>query len=304
MRIIILGGTGFVGYHLSKLLSINAEVIVISRSPPTSQDRITGVVYQQGDCASPEFLKRVIRSDDYVVYLVYNTVTKTSFDDPLRDIQENLPLAINLLTILREVSVKKLLYVLSGGTVYGSVKAEMPILEGHSTNPISPYSITKLAIEKYCQMYARLFGIPVVIARPGNPFGPYQVPYRGQGFVATVVAKVLRGEELTIFGEFGTVREYLFIDYLVSAMEHLIQADVPAGSVYNIGSGVGMNNLEVLCSVAKAVGMGLPDIKIEFLPTRSFDNALNVAKLNEQGWRPPVDFNAGLSQTVAGFHLT
>ena len=302
MRIVLLGGAGFIGHHLAKLLRNSAEVVVVSRILPSCKDKVDGVTYQQGDCASPNLLRQVIHQDDHVVFLAYNSVPKTSFDDPLRDIQDNLPLAINLLNTLREVSVKRLLYVSSGGTVYGPADAAVPIREDHPTNPISPYGITKLAIEKYCQMYSRLFGIPVVIARPGNPFGPYQIPYRGQGFVATAVAKVLRGEELTIFGERGTVRDYLFIDDLVSAMACLLRADVPTGSIFNIGSANGMNNIEVLATVAKAVGLGLSDIKIKFLPTRSFDvayNVLSVAKLNELGWRPSVDFDEGLSQTVA-----
>ena len=301
MRVIILGGTGFIGQHFANLCRSSAVVVVVSRHLPRSVDRLAEVTYIQGDCASPDFLKQVIRPADYVVFLAYNSVPKTSFDDPLLDMQENLPLAINLLTVLREVPIKRLLYVSSGGTVYGHAKVERPISEDHATNPISPYGITKLSIEKYCHMYCRIFGVPVVIARPSNPFGPWQIPYRGQGFVATAVAKILLREEITIFGEHGTVRDYLYIDDLVSAMALLLRADVAVGSLYNIGSSVGMNNVEVLTSIADVMGLAFSDLHINYLPVRHFDATYNVLtnhKLKELGWHPSVDFREGLSRTV------
>lgn len=301
MRIVLLGGAGFIGYHLSKLLSKNAEVIVISRRLPSSKDRLDGVSYQQGDCGSSEVLKQVIRPGDYVVFLAYSSVPKTSFDDPLLDIQENLPLAINLLTVLREVPIQRLLYVSSGGTVYGHTGSMCPLSEDHPTNPISPYGITKLSIEKYCQMYCRIFGVPVVIARPSNPFGPQQIPFRGQGFVATAVAKILLREEISIFGENGTIRDYLYIDDLASAMALLLRANVAVGSIYNIGASVGMNNVEVLTSIAEVMGLAFSDLHINYLPIRGFDanyNVLATDKLKELGWHPSVGFRVGLSRTV------
>lgn len=301
MRIVLLGGTGFIGQHFASLCRSSAEVVVVSRHLPRDADRLAGVTYLHGDCASPEFLKQAIRPGDHVVFLAYNSVPKTSFDDPLRDIQENLPLAISLLGVLREMSIQRLLYVSSGGTVYGPADAHVPIAEDHPTNPISPYGITKLAIEKYCRMYSRLFGIPVVIARPSNPFGPGQIPYRGQGFVATAVAKVLRGEALAVFGKCGTVRDYLYIDDLCAAMKLLLTSDVAPGSIFNIGSEIGMNNINVLEAVAASAGIQLADVRIDFLPPRAFDvsyNVLSSAKLKVLGWRPTTTIEQGLGKTI------
>jgi len=275
--------------------------MVVGRQMPSELDRIVGVTYQQGDCNSVAFLKGLIKADDYIIFLAYNSVPKTSFDDPLLDIRENIPLAITLLEVLRDVPIKRLLYVSSGGTVYGHVEDERPIDEGYPTNPISPYGITKLSIEKYCLMYWQLFGIPVVIVRPSNPFGPRQIPYRGQGFVPTAVAKILRNEEIAIFGEHGTIRDYLYIDDLVSAMMLLLDADIPKGSIYNIGSAVGLNNIEVISRVSRVMGLSISSLKIDLLPPRHFDVAYNVldsSKLNELGWSPAVGIDEGLSRTV------
>lgn len=301
MRIVLLGGTGFIGRHFASLYRHTDNVVVVSRHLPDDGDRLAGITYLQGDCAQPEFLKQAIRPHDHVVFLAYNSVPKTSFDDPLRDIQENLPLSISLLGALREVRVKRLLYVSSGGTVYGPTDAGQPIGEEHPTFPISPYGITKLAIEKYCRMYARLFGIPVVIARPSNPYGPGQIPHRGQGFVATAAAKILKGEPIVVFGECGTVRDYLYIDDLCTAMYLLLTAEVAPGAIFNIGSEIGRNNLEVLQAVAAASGTPLSDVQIDFQPPRDFDvvyNVLSSTKLKALGWSPATPLDRGLAATL------
>lgn len=302
MKIVLLGGTGFIGRHFADLCrATSADVTVVSRRVPPAADLLGGVTYVQGDCASPEFLKHVLRPDHHVVYLAYNSVPKTSFDDPLRDIHENLPLAVALLGVLREVRVRRLLYVSSGGTVYGPTDAHVPIAEDHPTFPISPYGVTKLAIEKYCGMYARLFGVPVVIARPANPYGPGQMPHRGQGFVATAAAKILQGEPLAVFGASGTIRDYIYIDDLCAAMKLLLSADIAPGTIFNIGSGQGRNNLEIIEAIAGAAQVPRSNIRIEFLPPRGFDvvyNVLNSQRLHALGWQAPTPLGEGLAHTL------
>lgn len=301
MRIVLLGGAGFIGRRFADLYRERADVAIVSRHVQPSDDRFDDVTYIQGDCSSPEFLRQVLRPDDHVVFLAYNSVPKTSFDDPLRDIEENLPLAIALLGVLREVRVARLLYISSGGTVYGPTEVQLPIPEDHPTYPISPYGITKLAIEKYCQMYARLFGIPVVIARPSNPYGPGQVPHRGQGFVATAAAKILRGETLAVFGEHGTVRDYLYIDDLCTAMRLLLTADIAPGAIFNIGSGRGYNNLQVIEAIAVAAGVPQAEVRIDVLPSRDFDVVYNVLcsdRLHALGWQVDIALDEGLAHTL------
>jgi UDP-glucose 4-epimerase len=302
MKIVLLGGTGFIGRRLADLCrTTGADVTVVSRHVPPAANLLGGVTYVQGDCASPEVLKQVLRPDHHVVFLAYNSVPKTSFDDPLRDIQENLPLAIALLGVLREVRVRRLLYVSSGGTVYGPTDAHVPIAEDHPTFPISPYGVTKLAIEKYCGMYARLFGVPIVIARPANPYGPGQVPNRGQGFIATAAAKILQGEPLAVFGACGTIRDYIYIDDLCTAMQLLLSADIAPGAIFNIGSGQGRNNLEIIAAIAAAAQPPRSDVRIEALPPRDFDvgyNVLSSERLHALGWRAPTPLDKGLAHTL------
>lgn len=302
MRVVLLGGAGFIGHHLAGALRGRAQAVVVTRRLPAVDNRVEGVGYVEGDCASPGLLGQVIRPGDHVVHLAHHAVPAHSFDVPLAEVQDNLPSAIKLLEALKTVAIRRLVYVSSGGTVYGPAGSGVPIREDHATDPISPYGVTKLTIEKYCRMYAHLFGVPVVIARPSNPFGPGQLPHRGQGFVATAAAQVLQGKAVTVFGEHGTVRDYLYIDDLVAALDCLLQADCPPGDVFNIGSAEGRNNTAVLASIAGTLGKNLSQLAIDHAPARPFDvayNVLDTGKLNGMGWRPKTGFDEGVSRTVA-----
>lgn len=299
MRIILLGA-GFIGFHLSKALHERAELVVINRSGVMEAQRFPGVTYIQGDCTNEQLLKQVIRPDDVVVFLAYNSVPKTSFEEPLKDINENLPMAVSIFNVVKDIPIKKIIYISSGGTIYGKTPEASPICEKHSTNPISPYGITKLSIEKYAHFYAALFNLPVIIARPSNPFGEHQLPFKGQGFIATAIASMLRGQDITIFGKHGTIRDYLYIDDLTSALVALIFRTTPFGEIYNIGSGQGMSNIDILNELQPyAIASGVR-FNTVFQPERSFDvpyNVLNPSKLMQLGWKPATSFQEGLKRT-------
>ena len=132
----------------------------------------------------------------------------------------------------------------SGGTVYGKAH-HLPIEENHPTNPISPYGITKLAVEKYALMYHQLSGLPIIIIRPSNPYGPNQYGERGQGFIGTAIFRILRNEEIVIYGDRGNVRDYIFVDDLAEGIVAALNHGVP-GDIYNCGTGIGLDNQNIL----------------------------------------------------------
>jgi UDP-glucose 4-epimerase len=127
--------------------------------------------------------------------------------------------------------------VSSGGTVYG-VARSLPIAEDHPTEPISPYGITKLTIEKYAGMFGAASGLPIVIVRPGNAYGEGQHASTGQGFIATAMDAICRGEAVGVFGPIGTIRDYVHVADVASG---IVAAWIlgAAGETYNIGTGVG-----------------------------------------------------------------
>lgn len=299
-RSCVIGGTGFIGSRVVKgLLASGRQVSVIGRSPLPSRPLPARVDYRSGDLGNRDFLAEALRGVDEVIDLAYTTVPKTSFDHPVDDILGNLPAAVTLLQVAGELALKRVIVVSSGGVVYGNA-VHLPITEDHPTNPISPYGITKLAVEKYALMYWNASALPVVCVRPGNAYGEGQRPFIGQGFVATAIASILKGGEVSIYGENGTIRDYIHVDDVASGIIAALKHGVP-GSCYNVGTGVGRSNrdvLDVLFSLARARGLN-PHLRI--LPPRQFDVAANVLSsvklLADAGWQAGIGFEEGIERT-------
>jgi UDP-glucose 4-epimerase len=296
----IIGGAGFIGQHLVRQLSVTGrQLIVIDKNkilPESVPDRVT---YTQGDYGKSIFLKEVLKDVDEIILLAHTTIPQTSYDDPVKDILGNVPEAVNLFEIASGFGVKKVVFVSSGGTVYGKAK-QLPITEEHSTNPISPYGISKLTIEKYGLMYNELKGLPVVSVRPGNAYGEGQKPFSGQGFIAAAIARILKQQDIIFFGENGTIRDYIHVSDVSMGIIAALDRGTP-GLCYNIGSGVGRSNREVLDTILPhAVSAGLK-IGIQVLPERRFDvpvNVLDCEKIREDtGWIPLVSFEEGIQKT-------
>ena len=236
MSCCIIGGSGFIGLHLVKILiDQGKDVIVIGRSKIPSRTLPVGVIYISGDFGDKDFLKEVLINVDEIIDLSYASVPKTSFEDPVKDILNNLPSHVNLFEVASSLPIKKLVIVFSGGTVYGKA-IDLPISEDHPLEPISPYGITKLVVEKYAQMYYLIKKLPVICGRPSNAYGDGQKPFAGQGFIPTVIASALEGKSITIFGENGSIRDYIHVTDVATGIAAALEKGL-LGEFYNIGSG-------------------------------------------------------------------
>jgi UDP-glucose 4-epimerase len=302
-KCLVVGGAGFIGVHLvERLLQVGGrQVVVTGRSAMPKFGLPAEVDYVQVLPEDLDNYARLLDDADEVVDFAYASVPQTSFDDPVRDVLANLPFNVALIKLASERSLKKFIFVSSGGTVYGH-PVFLPLNEDHPTNPVSPYGITKLAVEKYGLMYWRLRGLPFVALRPGNPYGPGQQGGLGQGFIATAMRQALAGQPIRLFGERGTVRDYIYIDDLVAGI-HAALDFAPAGEVLNIGSGVGLDNREVLEAVQRVVANDGIRLDVHTEPARLFDvsaNILDSGRLQSMsGWAPQVPFNDGLAAAWA-----
>ena len=300
---LIVGGGGFIGSHLvvKLLASGRKDIRVLGRGAHPRFPLPEGVRYVSGDACDEQFLRPLLRDCDEVFDLAYATVPKTSFEDPVLDVMANLPAAVTLIKLASECQLRRFVLVSSGGTVYGNA-TYLPIDESHPTNPVSPYGITKLAAEKYALMFHRLGALPVVIARPANPYGPNQLGNLGQGFIGTALFALLNHRPVTIFGERGTTRDYIYAgdlaDGLIAALDHGV-----VGDTYNIGTGLGLDNRKVLDEIVSVSDQSAFPLEVTILPERPFDVAANVlssAKLTYvSGWRPQTEFASGMARTWA-----
>jgi len=301
----VIGGDGFIGTWLvDRLVKHQRKVTIIDRNPEPERIHPEAARYIAGDYGQKDLLAKALDGVDEIIHLAYSTVPKTSFEDPVEDIRNNLPATVTLLEAASTIGVDKFILMSSGGTVYGKVD-KLPISEDHPTNPISPYGITKLATEKYAVMFGELKGLPVICVRPGNAFGEGQKPFVGQGFISTAIASIIKGQEVTIFGEAGTVRDYIHVadiaDGVIAALEH-----GRANSSYNIGTGAGRSNKDILDAIAPLAESAGLKLRVNTLPARPFDvpvNVLDSTKLtNETGWKPAVSFKDGIERTWNWFY--
>ena len=301
---LLIGGAGFIGSHLAPLLAQNGRQVQVLGRSDSAQQKMPTIQYIQGDFNNADLLEALVKQNDEVVHLAYATVPNTSFNDPLLDLNENLPPVLRLMQLCAKHQ-KRLVLLSSGGAVYGQSQAAL-IAENHPTLPISPYGLTKLTIENYAYLFSVSHDLNYISLRPGNPYGLGQIPFRGQGFIATALALIEQNKAVQVFGPHGTIRDYLEINDvtagILAAMDH-----GQAGQIYNIGSGIGRSNLDVLNILKPIVAKTGHLLQIESLPARPFDVAVNVldsSKLtNISGWRPKIDLQDGLESLVDSLFL-
>lgn len=299
MRSCLIGGAGLIGSYLTPvLLASGREVVVLD--PRTPQQPLPGVDYVAGHYEDADLFTRTLAGCEEWIDLAYATQPKTSFEDPLHDLLDNVPAAVALFKrALDSKHLRRILFVSSGGTVYGPV-SHWPIPETAATQPISPYGITKLTIEKYAFMFHRTRGLPAFVVRPGNAYGPGQMPFTGQGFIATAIGSVLNGQPVPLFGGGITVRDYLYVEDLARGILAVLEHGQP-GEAYNLGSGIGLNNMQVLEALTPIARTHGHVLAIDPQPARGFDvpiNVLDIAKITQaSGWRPIMPFEEGLVRT-------
>jgi len=296
---LVIGGAGYIGANMvPQLCATGRRVTVLGRSVAPQYSLPADVEYVTGDFALPDLISRLLDTHQEVIHLAYATVPNTSFENPLVDLLQNLPPTVQLFSKVADRGAK-LVLVSSGGTIYGEA-LKLPISEDHPVKPISPYGVTKLSLENYANLYAVTHGLKFVCVRPANGYGVGQRPFVGQGFIATAMASAIQGLPIKIFGKQGTVRDYLYVSDLasgiVSALEYGHLSDT-----YNLGSGIGLSNMDVIELIRPLMQEISCDVKVENLPERTFDvktNILDSTKLKKDtGWKPQIAFDEGLVLT-------
>lgn len=304
MKCVVLGGAGFIGSHLvERLLAAGHAVRVFDLHDPGPAGgfpRHGDVEWVCGNFLDPGDVRRAIAGCEAAFHLVSTTLPKSSNEDPAADAGSNVVGTLRLLDAWRRDGGRKFVFVSSGGTVYG-VPRTVPITEEHPTHPVSSYGITKLAIEKYLELYRVLHGVDYCVLRPANPYGERQRVASGQGAVTTFLYRAHRGEPIEIWGDGRVVRDYLYVgdvaDALVRALDHKGER-----RVINIGSGVGRDLNQVVAAIERVLGR---PVERRYTPGRNFDVPANVLDISlaraELGWQPATAFDDGLTRTLRSF---
>lgn len=248
MRYLILGGSGFIGCNLITNLLKYPENKVLSFSRTDLEKSIYNrIKFKEnfkeinGDFKNTDF-SIYTKNIDVVIHLV-STTTPSSINHE-SDISDNVLPTLRLLNACVNNSVKKFVFISSGGTVYGRTDM-IPIKEDHKTEPICSYGIQKLTIEKYIQLYSRDYQLDSKIIRLANPYGPYQEKSFGVGAITNFTLRCIAKEPITIYGDGEVVRDYIYIDDAIEGIINIIKS-TSSRTLYNLGTGMGTSLNQVV----------------------------------------------------------
>ena len=269
---------------------------VFDRNEELYRKAVSGVEYTYADFGNRTLLAEALNDIDVVFHLISTTVPKTSNDDPAFDVMSNVVETINLLEKCVERSVKKIVFLSSGGTVYGA-PAFLPVTEDHPTHPDCSYGITKLTIEKYLALFQLLYGLDYVVLRPSNPYGPRQNPLGIQGAISVFLGRIAAGKPIEIWGDGEIVRDYVFVDDLVDGVFGAATRTT-ASRILNLGSGEGHSLNTIVDTMRRIIG---DDVRVVYAAKRSFDVPriyLDISRANEElAWQPFTSLDTGIRKT-------
>jgi len=291
-------GCGFIGSHIVEALnSRSSPPIVLSRSRPADAitEQIASADLLVGDAADGELLERALEGVDRVIFSAGGLLPAQSEREPERDEELTLGPVRAVLAALRERPGVSLVYLSSGGTVYGE-PARVPVEESAPTTPIGEYGRLHVACEAELLAHSRAHGTPVRILRCATVYGERQMPDRGQGAVVTFLHRIERGQPITVFGDGKTERDYIYAgDVAAAVVELLGRSDGPA--VLNLGSGEGTRLIDLLHLTEREVGR---QALVDRQPEREFEVhriVLDTARLQELISFAPTSLEAGIART-------
>lgn len=304
-RVLVTGGAGFIGSHVADAyLARGDEVWVVDDLSSGKRENVPAEAkFIQMDISDPA-LEDVFRDAggfDIVNHHAAQMDVRRSVADPRFDARINIDGLLNVLELARRFETRRVLFVSSGGVVYGEPEV-MPTPESAPKLPLSPYGVTKLAAEFYLHYYRRVHGLESVALRYSNVYGPRQDPHGEAGVVAIFSTRLINGEALTIYGDGEQTRDYVYVGDVVAA--NMLLSDAPLGDgagldaySFNVGTGIETSVNQLARAMMAAAGR---EVEIRYAPARPGEllrSCLDASRLRALGWAPRTSLGDGLSET-------
>jgi UDP-glucose 4-epimerase len=298
----IYGANGFIGRHLVRRLARRgAPVRAVSRWFDADFTRpFRGLVdFVDADLQRAIDMASSLQDVETVVQLISTSSPSHKNDNPVADIHENVIPQVDFLQACVRSGVKRYVFLSSGGAVYGP-HAPTPTPETSPTDPISSHGVTKLTVEKYIRMHGHVDGLEYAILRVANPFGPGQTFRKGQGLIPAILDRWQKGLPIRIFGDGQAMRDYIYIDDVIDAVEAALFLPGSPRLVLNVGSGKAHSVIDVVEAIEAAacqrfqreyVDARKTDVDIAWLDISSAGRVL--------GWVPRTEFREGIAKTIS-----
>lgn len=302
MKILVTGGAGFIASHITDaFINEGHEVFVLD-------DLSTG--FEKNINQKAKFIKANIcdkslsqlfekEKFDVVNHHAAQMDVRRSVADPAFDANTNIIGTINLLQNSVKMGVKKFMFASTGGAVYGE-QSYFPADEKHPTSPLSPYGISKLAVEKYLFFYNAQYKLSYTVLRYANIYGPRQNPFGEAGVVAIFSSKLLKGEQTIINGTGKQTRDYVFVGDVVKA--NVLTLNDSVSDIYNVGTGKETDVNELFNDLNKITDKGMPEKHGPAAPGEQMRSVITSEKLfNKFKWKPDTPLKDGLRKTADYF---
>lgn len=302
MQVLVTGGAGFIGSNFVHHLLDETEHSITTLDALTyagTRDNLEGVLnhsrheFVEGDIRDRDLVEGLIENVDVVVNFAAESHVDRSIKGAQSFAQTNVEGTQVLLEAATNSDIDRFLQI-STDEVYGEIE-EGVFSEEDCLNPRNPYSATKAGADHLAQAYHETYGLPVLITRTSNNYGPRQ---NAEKLIPKFIERAAAGKSLPVYGDGSNIREWIYVEDNCRAQEVVLEkGDV--GEVYNVGSGEERTNLEVTESILEMVGAS--DVQIEFVEDRAGHDlryALDTTKVKSLGWESEWTFEDGLERTV------
>ena len=302
MKILVTGGAGFIGSHVADAyIEQGHEVVIVDNlSTGTRENVNAGARFVKMNIHDKEIYELFQQEKfDVVNHHAAQMDIRLSVADPVYDATNNIIGTINLLQAAVKNGVKKIIFISSGGAIYGE-QDYFPADEEHATRPLSPYGIAKLTGEKYIYFYHHVYNLNYVILRYANVYGPRQSPRGEAGVVAIFSSKLLTGEQPIINGDGLQTRDYVYVGDVVDANVNAL--DYQDNNYFNIGTGIETNVNELFGRINHIT---YANAKIAHGPAQAGEQLRSVLNFDKAkqllNWQPKTSLEDGLVKTVEFF---
>jgi len=303
MKVLVTGGAGFIGSHTQdQLINQGYEVVVVDNLSTGFLKNINPKAkFYQTDIQDKNAIAEIFFSErpDAVFHFAAQMDVRRSVADPFYDANVNIIGTLNLLENAVKNDVKRFIFVSTGGAVYGE-QDYFPADENHPLNPLSPYGVGKLAVEKYLHFYKSTYGLNYFIVRYANVYGPRQNPFGEAGVVAIFCDKMLKREQPFINGNGLQTRDYVYVKDVVAA--NLLAVESSVCDVVNIGTGIETNVVELFSELRKLTSSSCEELHKEQAQGEQLRSVIDNHKAGKiLGWQPQYTLETGLAETVEFF---
>jgi UDP-glucose 4-epimerase len=302
VKVLVTGGGGFIGSNLvHALLERGDEVRVLDNFSTGNRANLAGLEVDvvEGELRSYERVHNAVRGADVVFHLGALGSVPRSVQDPLTSSAVNVEGTLNVLLAARDEGVRRVVFA-SSSSIYGN-QPTLPLIESMAPDPISPYGVAKLAAERYCVSFSRVYhSFETVVLRYFNVFGPRQDP-RSQyaAVVPLFITAIAAGEPVTIFDDGEQSRDFTYVDNVVEANLYAADAEGASGRIFNVSAGAPTTVNELAETIGRLLGK---DVEREYRPPRAGDLRNSWADVGEAGtflgFEPRIGLEEGLRRTA------